>query len=308
MRRMAFISALLMAATLYAAPHTSHGRHSFEATLGAGYASLGYPVTDLTDRLASKTIGSYGVQAHIGYNCFFSEYVGLAVGVDAHHYGQRTSLNGILSWNGVTDTDGERYEHILQLKPWTEHQDCWTIEIPLSLVFSIPVRNVLCITAQAGAKFALPLSATWNGHGTLVHSGYYEPWNLTLSDKPNHGFYTEQNFLPKGQWQSRNYWTLFAKTGVAMPLIEHLELLIQLYAHYALTPVGGESTGQPIGFRNDRPGQEQNHYFMTEYTPFLLSGVITGPSKPWDLGLEIGIRYTIAQRKTKYPCRCLGVR
>ena len=172
----------------------------------------------------------------------------------------------------------------------------------------IPVSGKCSITAQIGGKFGLPISATYTGYGTLIHTGYYEPWNLILSDKPNHGFYTEREFKPKGQWQNKNYWTVFAKAGVALHIVEHLDLLIRLYADYALTSLADEGQNQGLGFLNDRPGQEQNHYFMNPYTDLRNTPVITGNIQPWDLGLEIGIRYTLSSHKQHYPCRCLGVR
>ena len=309
MRKIALIAVLLIVWTFGAAePARQKGGHAFEATVGAGYASLGYNVNDITPDIHTTTVGFYGLQAHIGYNWFFSKYLGVAVGVDAHHYGQKTTLSGTLVWKGVTDTDGERYEHRLRLDKWNEQQDCWTVEIPLSLVFAFPIPDKCSITAQIGGKFGLPLSATYNGYGTLIHTGYYEPWNLVLSDKPNHGFYTERDFKPKGQFRNKNYWTVFAKAGVTLPLAEHLDLLVQLYANYALTSLADEGQNEVLGFRNDRPGQEQNHYFMSNYTDLHNTPVITDRFKPWDIGLEIGIRYTISSHKHQYPCRCLGVR
>lgn len=308
MRKIALILALVISGALFAASSASSGQgHAFEVTIGSGYASLGYKANNLTGRLESKTTGSYALQAHIGYNWFFSRYMGLAIGVDAHHYGQNTALDGLLSWDGVTDTDGELYEHILELKQWTERQECWTVEIPLSFVFSIPVSNVLNITAQVGAKYGLPLSATYSGHGTLTHTGYYEPWGLTLSDKPNHGFYTEENFRPKGQLPHKNYWTVFAKVGIALPLTEQLDMMIQIYANYAVTSFAEGGQDETIGFRNDRAGQEQNHYFMNDYISLTNTAIIANPLKPRDIGLELGVRYNISRPKPKQPCHCLGV-
>lgn len=307
MRKFAFILVIAISLPILSAPRAYHSRgHAFEVSAGAGYASLGYEVNTIAGQLASKTAGTYSAQAHIGYNWFFSEYAGFAIGVDAQHYGQSATLDGLLHWNGVTDSDGELYEHILELRKWSERHDYWTIEVPVSFVFSIPVHNVVYITTQIGGKYGLPLSANYTGNGSLTHTGYYKPWNLTLSDKPNHGFYTEENFKPKGTLPSKSYWTVFAKAGVAVPLIEHLDLLVQAYFNYALTNIAEKGQDEPIGFRNDRAGQEQNHYFMSNYTDLHNTAVITDPFKPWAVGLEIGIRYTIAHRsKSKYPCRCL---
>ena len=306
MRKILLISVLALTLPLWAADGYHSRGHAFEVTVGGGYSSLGYKVNNVAERLTSETFGSYSVQAHIGYSWFFIEYMGISAGVDVQHYGQSNSLNGLLSWNGVTDTDGERYEHRLGINDWSERQDYWNLEVPVSLVFSIPVKDVVYITAQVGGKFGLPFVGTYTGGGDLTHSGYYEPWDLTLTNKPNHGFYSEGNFEPKGDIQKKNYWSIFAKAGVALPLIEHLDLLMQVYFNYALTEIADDGQYGLVGFRNDRPGQEEAHYFMTNYIDMRNTGVISQPAKPWSVGLEVGIRYTIpTKKKAKHPCHCM---
>ena len=307
MRKIIGIIVLFIALPIWAATGADHSRgHAFEVTVGGGYSSLGYKMNNVADRLESKTTGSYNFQAHFGYNWFFCEYVGIGVGVDAQHYGQKATLNGTLTWSDVTDTNGELYDHVLNIDSWSEKQDYWAVEIPVSLVFSIPVQDVVYITAQVGGKYGLPVSQAYAGGGSLTHIGYYKPWDLTLENKPNHGFYTETDFAPKGKLTKKNYWALFAKVGVAIPLVEHLDLLVQGYFNYALTRINGEGQNELLGFRNGRPGQDETHYFMNNYTSLANTEVITDSFNPWSAGVEIGIRYTIKNRKkATYPCRCL---
>lgn len=305
MRKTLLIIALAAVLPIWCAPYHSKG-HSFELTIGGGYSSLGYNAKKVTDNLVPSSSGSYALGAHIGYNWFFTEYVGLGIGVDAQRYGHSTSLNGTLTWQGVTDTDGELYDHRLALNSWKENQQYWNVEIPLSLVFSFPIREKVYITAQIGAKYCMPISGSYSGAGVLTHSGYYQPWNLTLEDKPNHGFYTESDFHPKGNMPSRHYWSIFAKLGVAIPIADQLDLLIQANINGAITPCVKEGEQQLIGFRNDRAGQEQTHYFMNDYTALYNTEFTNGAIKPFSAGLEIGIRYTIRSNKRRsYPCRCL---
>ena len=109
MRKITVIIALFILLPLWAAEtgrYHSRG-NAFEITVGGGYSSLGYKVNKVADQLASKTSGSYSLQAHIGYNWFFCEYAGLAVGADIQHYGQKATLNGLLTWSGVTDNMGQ---------------------------------------------------------------------------------------------------------------------------------------------------------------------------------------------------------
>ena len=307
MRRYTFVLMLLVAMTAVA-QSTDHSRgHSLEVTVGGGYSSLGYKPNSF-ETLDASSSGSYNLQAHIGYNFFFIEYMGVGIGADIARYGHTTTLKGELVYAGVTDTDGERYDHHVSLHDWDESQDLWALEVPLSLVFSIPIQDRVYITAQVGGKCGVPVASNYKGSGTITHYGYYEPWDLTLSDMANHGFYTNKDFAPKGKWDSQIYWSVFAKAGVAIPLIEHLDLLVQVYFNYALTKASqeGEEYGV-VGFRNDRADGAAIHTFMPEYTDLRNTPVITSTYKPWSVGAEVGIRYTIPMRQhSKYPCRCVN--
>ena len=65
MRKIALIAVLLIVWTFGAAePARQKGGHAFEATVGAGYASLGYNVNDITPDIHTTTVGFYGLQAH----------------------------------------------------------------------------------------------------------------------------------------------------------------------------------------------------------------------------------------------------
>lgn len=288
-----------------------HSRGSaFELAVGGGYGSLGYQAFEVEKPWTNTVSGRPSGYVHFAYDYFFCEYVGLSLGADFTRYGSALRFSGLQQWNDVVDTDnflgfgiGEKYNHILMINKWQEIQSVSYVEVPLSLKFSAPAGEVYVI-GEVGAKLGIPVLRSYHGKGSLTHTGYYEPWNLTLDGVYGHGFYTEENYRPSGTFEDKTLkWSVFAKLGVAIPLVEHLDLTVQAFGQYAFTgaQVGGE--GVP-GFRDDREGFAMAHYFMSPYYTMLASGLAKGVAKPWHAGLELGIRYTIPHRK-KMPCMCL---
>lgn len=305
MRKYLFILSLLVISTGTMAQYRKAAHSagsSFELAIGGGYGSLGYGVAS-TETMQAKNLGDWAASAHIGYNYFFSEWVGIGVGVDVTRIGSTLRLEGEQTWTRVTDTDGERYDHVLRLSPWRETQQAVYLEPSLAIKTSIPAGDIYVI-AEVGAKYALPVLSGYYAKGELTHTGYYKPWDLTLSDMAPHGFYTEDAYRPKGdivkpEWRI----AVFAKAGVLIPLVEHLDLMVQAYGQYSVTSsaIGGENVP---GFRQDREGMTDAHYFMPDYTSYTGSALVNGGYRPWMVGAEIGLRYTIPHGKAAKNCHC----
>jgi len=277
-----------------------------EVSLGGGYSQLGYQFDKSSlpyPNLDVKATGSWSAKAHLGYRFFFTNWVGLGVGANFQRYGGAPQLDGTITYNGVTDTDGERYNHTVQLHKWQQRDEIYMVEIPVSLCFAIPVQQAMSITLELGGLYGIPVIKSYTGHGEITHTGYYEPWHLTLHDQPDHGFYTESSFAPKGSLSTQNAWAVFGKLGVAVPVAEHLELLVQAYAHYYLTSPIKVQEGGRLGFRNDREGMQQVHYFMSEYESLSTLGITKADPKPFNIGLEVGLRYSIPHKSRHCLCR-----
>lgn len=252
--------------------------------------------------------GYYGLNGHVGANIFFCEWVGIGIGADITRYYGTVTLNDQLSWQDVTDTDGENYTHLLAVEGWKERVALTYISPGASLLFAAPVGPVY-LSGAVGAEYGFYLGGSYAGSGTLIHSGFYAPWNLTLSDLPDHGFYTETQFHPTGKTiDFAPDLFVTARLGVLIPLIEHLDLTAHVTAKYGLlgkTAVGGYN---PVGFRDDRAGMADAHYFMSDYQSLLTTPVVSGNVHPLLVGAEIGVRYTIPfksyQKKSRHKCMC----
>ncbi|MBR1563721.1 MAG: hypothetical protein IJ650_00085 [Paludibacteraceae bacterium] len=285
----------------------SNALHSFDVTGGVGWSNIGYKLTEL------QQTGNIGALFHVGYNFHPVSWMSLGVGLDFECDGAMARGNLMRTWNSVTDTDGENYDHSLQLVNWKERQQLCLLQIPVALQFIVPTEKV-SVLIQVGAKYAVKIGANVNTNGTTLHTGYYAPWHLTLQDMEQYGFYTA-DFRSKNQLKTATdgTWHIFAKAGVAVPMTSKLYFIANLYADYSLTNIF-KTVDSPaaIGVRNDKEGMQNIHYFMPDYTSVLDTDIANlKNSKLLNVGLELGIRYVLKTTKhshshsKKYPCRCL---
>lgn len=287
-----------------------YGLSSFiEISGGGGWSSLGYGLTNQTQPgLNVRQNGSYGFGAHVGYGLQFNKYIGLGIGVDFSRYGATGKISGQAEWQGVQDTDGELYDHITTVHRWTDKQELYMLEIPLSLYLRFPVATDVRIYGQIGAKVCLPMMNHAQYSGSLSHQGFYEPWMMTLSNVPNHGFYNSEM---TGQYVLQTRFTVaaFVKIGIEAPVDElrHVWLFGAIYGTMHFMPVI-ETADPPsaIGWRNDAQGDEMRkaHYFMSDYAPIYNTALLSGSPKPIAVGAEIGVRFRIPHPK-RYRSHCM---
>ena len=277
---------------------------SFDAGVGGGYAVLGYKTVS-DDMLRARATGSYGIHAHIGVNYFFLDWLGVGIGADFTRYGGNIHVDGTMGWQDVTDTDGEKYNHTLAIHAWKEQQQELYLAPQFLIHAAIPAQRVR-VLISAGVEYAFCLSSSYSAAGTLTHTGYYPFGNLTLHDLPKYGFYTTNALRPSGK-QDANVQQLavVGKVGVAIPVARHLDITANLIAKYAVyCPQTIAREEAPLGFYENKVPNADSHYFIPAYAPLTTTSLTTGVSTPFYVGLEIGVRYTIPQRK-RYPCMCI---
>lgn len=269
---------LLVAASAYALS-------SFiEISAGGGWSSLGYKMSNNTvPTLSAQVSGSYGYNAHLGYGLMFNPYVGIGIGVDFSRYGASASVSGKVVSPGMTDSDGELYDHILTVHRWQETQSISYVEIPLSLYLRYPVSEKVAVYAQLGAKACIPVLSRAQYAGDITHAGFYEPWMLTLTDMPNHGFYSasyEDRYAIRPRFGAAG----FVKLGIEGPV--DTERRVWLF-------------GALHGTMHFLPAFD----IATTDSPLFSSSLAEGKPLPMAIGAEIGVRFRIPHPK-KHNCRC----
>ncbi|HCS87453.1 MAG TPA: hypothetical protein DIW30_03260 [Bacteroidales bacterium] len=287
---------------------------SFDASVAMGYSSLGHKTSSSAyPGLEASHVGDYGASAYIGANIFFTHVFGLSLGCGFSRYGGAVKLSGKQTWQGVTDTDGELYNHTFSLYRWRERQQQLFLSPQFLLLFAIPA-NMVRVQIGVGAEYDICLRAFYRASGDLEHTGTYLPWNLTLHDVDTHGFYRNKSFRPHGTLpDGGKYVSVVAKVGVLLPLARNLDLSLNLvgkYAVYADSKTAVQAGGNlPVGFREDAESISAEavraHAFMSQYASLFQTGMVRGSYCPLFVGMEVGIRYTIPFRK-HYPCRCIA--
>lgn len=298
---------------------------SFEAGFGFGYSSLGYKVAP-TPELSPKVMGDGGYAAHIGVDFFFTRIFGLGIGADFSRYGGGIGLsNSVLHYPQITDTDGERYEHILNIYEWKERQKQLYVAPQVLFMWAVPFQKV-SLDIEIGVEYAFCVGADYRAKGDLEHTGFYDKWGLTLHDVNSHGFYRTTDFKPSARLDGmtqRQQLSLVGRLGVLIPVASHWDLRLSVLAKYAVTgapkafqmlngenylgPTDSQKAGEAVGFYENNPplqtGDLDPHYFMPAYQSLTTTELVKGHYAPLLVGLEIGIRYTLPFRKTE-PCRC----
>lgn len=281
-----------------------------EIAAGGGWSTLNYAVSSPIEGLNVRQNGSWSVTAHSEYIIMFNRYIGIGAGVDITHYGAITAIDGRMQWTGVTDTDGEVYNHHLSITGWRDKQDVWFLQPGLFIHADIPVGDNIAITFAGGGRYGLPIAQRMSYGGTTCHTGVYPQWGLTLSEMENHGFYTATATMQTTDWKANRMIDLVLRAGVQYHIGKYTALVVRAWVACGVTDaLRIISSNQALGFANDKPGMEKIHYFMNDYTSVLATNLVTDPhSKPIAAGLEIGVRWIFPHpSKRTNICRCLDV-
>ena len=281
-----------------------------EIAAGGDWSTLNYAVSSPIEGLNVRQNGRWSVTAHSEYIIMFNRYIGIGAGVDITHYGAITAIDGRMQWTGVTDTDGEVYNHHLSITGWRDKQDVWFLQPGLFIHADIPVGDNIAITFAGGGRYGLPIAQRMSYGGTTCHTGVYPQWGLTLSEMENHGFYTTTATMQTTDWKANRMIDLVLRAGVQYHIGKYTALMVRAWVACGVTDaLRITSSNQALGFANDKPGMEKIHYFMNDYTSVLATNLVTDPhSKPIAAGLEIGVRWIFPHpSKRTNICRCLNV-
>lgn len=284
-------------------PVAAQKHSAFEFSVGGGWSTLGYKVQPQQAGVNGANNGSWGMQTHVGYAFFFTQNVGLGVGVNFSHYGANASLSGTAQWKDVTDTEGETYNHLTLIHSLRDKQDVYLVEVPLTCYFSIPMSYYVNFNIEVGAKYAIPILGKASYRADIEHQGDYGIWGLNLYDIPRQGFYREKEFRNTYAISPLNQISVFLKLGMEYEIGSNIYLFGNIYGDYGFMN-SLRSGSSDLGFRNDREGMEQIHSFMPDYNGIITTNNISSKSHPIQVGLELGLRFVFPHKKS-YPCMCV---
>lgn len=266
-------------------------KHYLDIHAGGGVSSWNYP-------LEGGNAGIGGAFAlGVGYTYFFRSYIGFQTGLTFTRLASTASLNQPIEWktnadgSPLTDYMGEEYIHRTSFDGWKEKQQTYLLEIPIGLRFRYfkEKDSRAGLHAALGVKLAVPMIANYvHSSGAVTHTGWYEQWQLELSDIPNR-FGTEQaNRQEESVMNKLNKINAeaYAELGAAIRINKHYELYVAAFGQYMLNNFSSVKMEdrKPLGFRS----ANYNYPFMNEYHGLVGTDKV-GAMHPWMAGLKVGI-------------------
>jgi hypothetical protein len=126
-----------------------------------------------------------------------------------------------------------------------EKQQLLFLEVPLGLNYQHGLTEKVRILATLGVKISVPLQPTYKTTGgEIVTTGYYDQWNVELSDLPQYGFNTITEQL-KGDVSVKSSYSGFADLGAVYGLSSKVDLYAGGYVNYGLNNVA-KSTSKSL--------------------------------------------------------------
>ena len=266
-------------------------RHYIDLYGAGGVSHWNYPLAGGVVRVG------VGFGAGAGYTFFFHPNVGLQTGLSFSRIASTARLTEPMEWSqwqdgsALTDYMGDLYTHRTAFEGWKEQEQAYLIEVPLGLRFRYfkDKDSRVGLHAALGVKAAMPVWASYRNHsGTLIHTGWYEQWQLLLYDLP--GRFEREEVRAQEENMTRRLRTinaeLYGEIGIAIRINVHYELYIAAFGQYTVNDMNGTAKADrgALGFRTEKNG----YPFMNEY-----KGVVgtdrVGAIHPWMAGVKVGL-------------------
>lgn len=262
-------------------------RHQLQMYIGGGWGSLNY-------RLANNGVvtGAPLALAEIDYAYFFHKNVGIGIGLRISNTTSVARLQGNRLWSGVTDTDGEIYDHTTLIKSWRERETMHTLDIPLSLQAQFYFNE----KEKAGMYFGVGASLRINGHnrfnvkeGDIEDRAYYPATHLSLDHLHEFG---DRDLKQVGRMDLRRLGAgVFGDLGFLFRVGRVTDLAVGGYFQYTVTDMS-PANKTALGFGNN------TFTFMPAYQSAIATTEASA-AHPWEAGLKLGLRIRPGKDKVK---------
>ena len=286
-----FLAVWVLTGVGFAAPKETPTRHYLDLYGFGGVSHWNYPLEGGTVAIG----GAFGAGA--GYTFFFHPCVGLQAGLSFSRIASTARLTEPMEWSqwqdgsALTDYMGDLYTHRTAFEGWKEQEQAYLIEVPLGLRFRYfkDKDSRAGLHAALGVKAAIPVWANYRNHsGTLIHTGWYEQWQLLLYDLP--GRFEREEVRAQEENMTRRLRTinaeLYGEIGIAIRINVHYELYIAAFGQYTVNDMNSTAKADrgALGFRD-----ETNRYpFMNEYKGLVGTDRV-GAIHPWMAGVKVGL-------------------
>ncbi|MDR2039985.1 MAG: OmpA family protein [Bacteroidales bacterium] len=252
---------------------------------GVGFSTLQYKLDD------GNRKGGLGLDGKLGYTFFFTPNWGIGTGLGISRYVTKGTIdNGLFSFEGQIDSEGDVYRRDVYLYNWKEKQKSPFLEIPLlaSFQYKFKEEQKFMLYANAGLKFQFPMKKKYNVEkGDVETQGYYARWNVILIDK-GHGFSTVHDYHPSGKFKLNMGMAATIEAGFLYELDERWDLFAGVAMNYGFLDMKKESEALVFINTNNE----------TDYRSMLSSNSI-GKVRSFSVTGQVGVRFRLGAKKKR---------
>jgi OmpA-OmpF porin, OOP family len=217
---------------------------------------------------------SQGIQVSLEGSYFFFPFVAIGIGAGYADYASTLKADNYSSSLSTVDEEGDNLEYRIKASNLSEQEKISAFEVPLFLTFR-PIRSTkFHFETNLGVKASIPLSSSYAySSGVITTTGYYQKYNVELTDMPNHGFQTTDATGLTGKLPTKTTFSAFARFGFVIPMGK-LSLHLGVYGSYGLSPALQQGSKSLVTY----PGVYQSASSLSEKVNLLTAGVRIGIS------------------------------
>jgi len=204
---------------------------------------------------------------------------------------QATLRDGVISSTDQVDDAGSAFQYNMTTVGYKETQQFFTVGIPLLLQYHTTGARTQWYF-DAGGKASVPFNTSVQISAQRLNlSGYYPDYNLNVSNLPQHGFGTLNDWKASASTELKPSAALCWATGLSFKLSRGTRLYTGLYVEYGLTGLKENNDSMPLVTYNSTgvSGVKSNSVLNTQAT-----GQVTLLS----FGLQVRLNFGSAKTKT----------
>jgi outer membrane protein OmpA-like peptidoglycan-associated protein len=183
----------------------------------------------------------------IGYTYRLNRNWDLLAGVSGGVYRTEATLkDGVVFTSNQVDDGGSAFEYSVKTTGYKETQRYFAASIPVLLQYHTTDEGVQWFF-DGGGKVFVPFSTNVQASARqLALSGYYPDYNIDVSNLPQHGFGTIDNWKSSATAQLKPSVAVSAATGASFPLLPGTRLYAGVFVDYGLTSLLKKGESKPF--------------------------------------------------------------
>ena len=251
---------ILLVLLICGAISSSYGQSKNEVSvyLTGAFSKLDYEV------LQEKSDMENGFSIGAGYSYYLSRNWSVGTGAELQYTEGSVYLSSLEDAHQAVDTEGEEFEFRYNLENLRENQAAYFLNIPLKIQYE--TGGIIRFYAAAGAKVGFVVESEYDLEASsLTTSGYYEQYDVELSDPKFAGFGDYGNIkTSKSKLGLQTNFVLNLETGVKFKLKNEQAFYMGLFADYGLKNIQPEESQQNlINYNNEDPGNFIRNSLLT---------------------------------------------